>query len=376
VQAQYETAFRLGIYHDLLVWESDLVRAKTLEYALEKAKESGAVHQETEGKNAGCLVAKLSENAEFANMESPDKVLVRSDGTATYTAKDLAFVLWKFGLTQARLDFAQFLKQPDGSTLFTSSRKGTRERFPPATAAINVIGVEQAYPQRVLSLLLESMGYLEESKNYVHLAYEHAWLPDKKFSGREGSWVGFSADEVLDEAESRALAEIRTRFPDMTDEEKAKIARAVGIGAVRFDMLKTTPEKKIIFKWEGALNFEGDSAPYIQYSHARACRILEKAGEVLFGDASLLTTKEEHELILLLSRFPSTIAHAALDSRPHEIATYLLEVSSQFARFYGACPVLKAEPKMMEARLKLVKATQIVLRNGLLLLGIEAPERM
>jgi len=376
VQAQYETAFRLSIYHDVLIWESDLVRAKALEYALEKAKESGAVHQETEGKNAGCLVAKLSENAEFANMESPDKVLVRSDGTATYTAKDLAFVLWKFGLTQARLDFAQFLKQPDGTTLFTSARKGTRERFPPATAAINVIGVEQAYPQRVLSLLLEAMGYPDEAKNYVHLAYEHAWLPDKKFSGREGSWVGFSADEVLDEAESRALAEIRTRFADMDEAEKTKIAAAVGIGAVRFDMLKTTPEKKIIFKWEEALNFEGDSAPYIQYSHARACRILEKAGEVLFGDASMLTTREEHELILLLGRFPSLIAHAALDSRPHELATYLLEVSSQFAKFYDACPVLKAEGKLMEARLKLVKATQIVLRNGLNLLGIEAPERM
>lgn len=376
VQAQYETAFRLNIHHDLLVWESDLVRAKALEYAIDKAKESGAVHLEEGGKNGGCLVAKLSEHAEFANMESPDKVIVRSDGTATYVAKDLSFVLWKFGLTQARLEFTQFMKQPDGSALFTSSREGSRERFPPASAAINVIGVEQKYPQRVLALLLNAMGYPEESKNYVHLAYEHAWLPDKKFSGREGSWVGFSADEVLDEAEARALAEIRTRFGDMDEEEKTKIACAVGIGAVRFDMLKTTPEKKITFKWEEALNFEGDSAPYIQYSHARACRILEKAGEVLFGDASLLTEPAEHDLTLLISRFPSVIAHAALDSRPHELATYLLEVSSQFARFYDACPVLKAEEKLMASRLKLVKATQIVLRNGLNLLGIDAPERM
>jgi arginyl-tRNA synthetase len=376
VQAQYETAFRLGIYHELMVWESDLVHAKALDHAIEKAKESGAVRTETEGKNKGCLVAPLSGNEEFANMESPDKILMRSDGTATYVAKDLSFVLWKFGLSRAHIRFSQFMDQPNGAVLFTSVHDGKHERLPAAQVAINVIGVEQKYPQRVLSLLLEAMGYSEQASNYVHLAYEHAWLPDKKFSGREGSWVGNSADELLDEAESRALNEIRARFKDMGEDERAKIARAVGIGAVRFDMVKTTPEKKIVFRWEEALNFEGDSAPYVQYSHARSCRILEKAGESLFGNALLLTAPEEHKLSMLIAHFPHIVSHAALDMRPHEIAGYLLEVSSQFSSFYAACPVLTAQPALMAARLKLVRATQIVLRNGLSLLGVEAPERM
>ncbi|VVC02808.1 Arginine--tRNA ligase [Candidatus Burarchaeum australiense] len=279
-------------------------------------------------------------------------------------------------MIDAQLKFSEFLKQPNGTALLTSSRQGSSSRFPPASAAINVIGVEQQYPQRVLSLLMESMGFGEQAANYVHLSYEHAGLPDKKFSGREGSWVGYSADEVIDEAEARALTEIRARFADMAEDEKAKIARSVGIGAVRFDMLRTTPEKKITFTWEKALNFEGDSAPYIQYSHARCTRILEKAGEVLFGDISLLSEAEERDLAMHLARFPSKVSHAAIDMRPHLIAEYLLELSALFSKFYSACPVLKAEPRMMEARLKLVKATQIVLRNGLNLLGVDAPERM
>ena len=376
VKAQYETAFRLGVYHDLLIWESDLMRAGAVDRAIEKARASGAVHEEKEGKNAGCLVAGLSEYTEFANLESPDKVLIRSDGTATYTLKDLALQMWKYGLIEAELKFSEFMKQPNGQLLQTSSKSGSSARLPPASVVINVIGVEQKYPQRILSLILESTGHMEQAKNSVHLAYEHAWLPDKKFSGREGSWIGYSADEVIDEAEARALAEIRTRFADMDEKEKEKIARSVGVGAVRFGMLRTTPEKKLVFTWEEALNFEGDSAPYIQYSHARCSRILERAGGLEAGNAGALTAPEERALAVHIARFPSTISHAALDMRPHIVADYLLHLATYFSKFYSACPVLKADEDLKRARLRLVKATQIVLHNGLGLLGIDAPERM
>ena len=111
-------------------------------------------------------------------------------------------------------------------------------------------------------------------------------------------------------------------------------------------------------------------------AHARCSRILEKSSEIVFGDISLLADSEERNLAVMLARFPSCVLQSAMEQRPHLIAEYLLDLSAQFSKFYNACPVLKAEPRMMEARVKLVKATQLVLRNGLNLLGIEAPERM
>ncbi|VVC72273.1 Arginine--tRNA ligase [uncultured archaeon] len=163
----------------------------------------------------------------------------------------------------------------------------------------------------------------------------------------------------------------------MGEEEKSAVAGMVAVGAIRFDFLKTTPERKIIFKWEEALKFEGDTAPYVQYSHARAARILENAvGVVEEPDASALSSDDEMRLLKRLALFPEAAAGAAGDFRPHVVAEYLLDLSKDFSRFYVNCPVLKAEGKRKAARLKLVACYKTVCRNGLLLLGIEAPERM
>ena len=402
VRAQYETAFRLNIFHDVLIWESDIVRGKLLEAALEKAKESGAIITETEGKNAGCLVAKLEELEEFKGMESADKVLVRSDGSATYTGKDLAFQMWKFGIIEQRLKYKQIMKQPNGQELYTTSSDGSEMVFGRADRVINVIGSEQAYPQKVLKAILGLMGRAKEASNSIHLSYEHAALPEGAFSGRKGTWIGFTADEVIEETTKEALKQIRERFKDMDEKEKEAIANAVAIGAIRFDFLRTTPEKKIIFKWEEALRFEGDTAPYIQYSHARAARILEKTlslpqpamriiqavgglpkaieyGRLLPKVTSYdaVSTPHEKRLVKRLAMFPHTVGEAAKAYRPHLIADYLLDLSDAFSKFYQNCPVLQAEdPNAKVARIRLVACYKEVVQNGLWLLGIAAPERM
>lgn len=376
VKAQYETAYALDIYHDALIWESDIVRTKLLEKALTKMLASKAVVKETEGENKGCVVAKLGHVEEFKNLQNPDKVLIRSDGTATYTAKDIAFHMWKFGVIDSPFNYGKFEKQPNGKELFTTSETGKPMKFGKADVVVNLIGVEQKYPQKVLNTILGTMGFEKQAENHIHLAYEHAGLPDAKFSGREGTWVGYSADDVIAEAEKRAYEEIRGRFKDMDEEEKKAIARSVGLGAVRFSFIRTTPEKKLIFKWEEALNFEGDSAPYVQYSHARASRILEKAGKKGKPDYSLLKEDDELALAKLLSKFPHVAAKSAKEYRPHYVAEYSLEVATAFNKFYNTTPVLKAEGKLIDSRLGLVDATKIVLKNSLSLLGIEAPERM
>lgn len=378
VKAQYETAFKLNIFHDVLIWESDIVQTKMLDAALERMLASGAIVKETEGKNAGCIVAKLEKLNEFKDLESPDRILIRSDGTATYTGKDVSFHLWKFGLLPSKFKFKPFEKQPNGEKLHSTSSEGKKINFGKADLVINIIGVEQTHQQLAVKNVLKLMGYGKQASSMVHLAYEHAWLPDEKFSGRAGSWLGYTADEVINEATKHAYNEIKERFKDMGEEEKRKIAETVGVGAVRFDFVRTTPEKKIIFRWEEALNFEGDSAPYVQYSHARASRILEKAGKLKAEriDYSLLGSLDEKRLIKTLAKFPSIVKAGARDYRPHFVADYLLELATCFSKFYSSCPVLTAPEKERNARLVLVACTKRVLKNGLELLGIEAPERM
>ena len=377
VKAQYETAFKLNIYQDVLIWESNIVQTKLLESAIEMLLKKGAAVKESEGANAGCIVAKLENIKEFADMESPDKILVRSNGTATYTGKDIAFQLWKLGILPNRFMFSVFMKQPNGKQLYTTNKRGKRMKFGNADLVVNVIGVEQKYPQKVLASLLKSMGYEKEAGSSVHLSYEHAWLPDEKFSGREGTWIGFTADELIEKAVDYAKGEIKNRFREMDDKEKEGIAHAVGVGGIRFDFLKTTPEKKIVFRWEDALNFEGDSAPYIQYSHARAARIIEKSpGKCKGVDCSILNSPDEKRLVKLLAKFPSVVRNSAKDCRPHYIADYLIDLATAFSKFYTTSPVLTAPEKEKKARLSLVRCTKRVLKNGLELLGIDAPERM
>ncbi|MDD5317965.1 MAG: arginine--tRNA ligase [Candidatus ainarchaeum sp.] len=378
VLAQYETAFKLGIFHDVLLWESDIVRGKLFDAAVRMALESGAAVREAGGKNAGCVVARLEGAQGFEGMESADKVLVRSDGTAVYTGKDLAFQLWKFGLIESGFRFSELLVQPNGRKLYTSGKAGKPDaRFGKADLVVNVIGVEQAYPQLVLKVLLKAMGFAAQSENSVHLAYEHAALPEGKFSGRAGTWVGFTADELLAETEAEAQKQVRERFKDMGEKEKRAVAAMVSVGAIRFDFLRTTPERKLVFKWEEALKFDGDTAPYVQYSHARAARILEKAGKPGGKpDYAALSSPDEMRLVKRLALFPETAAGAAKAYRPHMVADYLLDLSKDFSRFYANCPVLQADGKAKAARLKLVSCYKSVCRNGLLLLGIGAPERM
>lgn len=377
LRAQLETAFSLGIYHDALVWESDIVRSHLLQKGLGRLQEKEAVELVKEGDKAGCLVVKLKGVEEFAHMDDPDKILVRSDGTATYTGKDVSFQMWKFGLLEASFRFSTFLTQPNGKPLLTTDAGGRPSCLPHADAVVNVIGSEQSYPQAVVKYSLKAVGYGEQSENSVHLAYEHVELPEERFSGRSGNWVGFTADEIIATAVDKAREEVVKRFPEMASLERERIARDVGIGAVRYAFIRTSPEKRLVFNWKEALSFEGDSAPYVQYAHARACRLLEKCVGEGKRDASLLTHPKERALIKKLAEFPEVVNTSANLYRPHHVTAYLFELASSFNSFYMELEVLKAESEeLRQARISLVEASRMVLRNAMGLLGVPAPERM
>jgi arginyl-tRNA synthetase len=343
-----ETLSRIGIAYDSWDWESDFVWSGSVKKTLEQLEKTpyvfsaGQVLEFDADKAARDLDLKKTFGLR-EDYEVPSLTLVRADGTTLYTTRDIPYNLWKF--TKA-------------------------ERL------INVVGMEQTLSQLQLKLALCALGHVDKAKNLVHFAYNLVSLPGYKMSSRRGRYIAL--DETIDEAVKRASEEVEKRSPQLSLEEKRKISEFVGVGAIKYALVQVDPTKPVVFTWDRVLDFEKNSAPYIQYSHARAGSILHKAQrEPKQPDYSLLTEAVERDLVLLLARFPEVFVEAADNLRPNEVAEFANLLADKFNSFYNACPVIRAEPVgLSDARLALVDAVRIVLRNALGLLGIEAPERM
>jgi len=373
LKSNLSTTDRLNVDYDLLVWESNISGSGMLDETLERLKATPYL-REGEDEHEGALVLHLED------FGVENKVMVRSDGTAVYTARDLAYQLWKFGEVSADLEFKLHSVRPSGTKTYTTvDEGGSKNSFAGADRVINVIGVEQRYPQEVISTALKTLNLEERHEKSHHLAYEHVRLPKKKFSGREGTWIGFSVDDVLDEAVARAEKEVAKRNPEADEEFLQKAAEKVAVAAFRFSLISSSPEKEVVFKWEEALDFERNSGPAVQYSHARASSILRKA--VTEGEkdhpSDVFEEPEEYQLIKKLAKFPETVRTAGEQLRSHLLAEYASDLSLLFNKFYEVAPVLNAKnDELKKGRLRLVKCSRIVLENVLGLLGIEAPDRM
>lgn len=384
VKAQHQTGQKLGVFHDLMVWEGDIVRSGLFEEALTQMKDSPLVFMAEEGKKKGCLVADFSGIEEFSKLEDPLKVLLRSDGTATYVAKDIAFQMWKCGLIEDPFVYTAFEKQSNSRTVYTTSQKGERKKWGEPKIVVNVIGMPQAHPQRMVYTTLKVMGYDFAFEKSFHLSYANVAFEEDgevvQFSGRKGNWLDYTVDTLLQRAEEKAYLEVDKRNAALGEEEKKNIAKAVGSGAVRYALLKTAPEKEIVFRWEDALSFEGDSAPYLQYAHARACRILEKAKPKA---CDFRLEEAEKVLVRKLAQFPSIVRDIPLGMK-HEVwgtsvaintlCEYCCTLAADFNTFYNCCRVLGSEKETQ--RLNLVRCFQQVMHNGLTLLGVEPVRKM
>jgi arginyl-tRNA synthetase len=387
LRAQHETYALLNVHHDLLVWESDIAHSGLFAEALAKILRCPNISQATEGEKAGCIVVDLSAYEEFRALKETDKVLVRSNGVATYTGKDIAFHLWKFGLIKDPFLYQSFKSRAaTEAPLWSTASKGEPGHYKPADAIFNVIGMQQSQAQRTVYLVLKTLGYEQASDNYFHLAYELVTLPEERFSGRKGTWVGYSTDTVLRESVKRAREAVKERNPDADSAFLRQVAKAVGAAAVRYALVKVAVEKQIVFKWEDVLNFEGNAAPYLMYSHARACAILRKQPSPSRATLDLLTSPYETELVKLLGRFPSTVLAIVQGMQRvkwgtrieiFKLAEYAYVLSDAFNAFYNHCPVLKSESAdLTAARLVLVDVCRQVLCNALTLLGIEPLDRI
>lgn len=387
LEAQFETSYRLGIYHDYQVWESAIAHSGFLELAQKMMLKSDNILRLEEGEKAGCIVADLSVIDEFKDMKDPYKILFRSDGTRTYTGADVALQLWKFGIIDDPFKYSTFETQPNGEKVMRTDLQGEKRKLGKFDLVMNVIGSRQAHPQRMVYTILDILGYSKESENSHHIAYEFVGLEGEDFSGREGTWIGYSTDDVLDKATELARVEVDKRNPDESDEFKDTVANQVGVGAVRYFMLNASPDRQITFRWNEALDFSGDAAPYLQYSHARAQRILEKVVDESPSDAdlTLLSTEAEYELVKEIARFPEEILEVARSLKKNvwgtsftsnRITAYTYGLANLFSKFYDSTPVLKADPEIRAARLALVRAFKTTMANCLNVLGIPIVERM
>ncbi len=380
VEAQMETTSRMNIQYDLLCWESDIISSGIFNEVFEEIKESENFVKEETGENAGCTVMHLEDY--FPHMENPDKVLIRSDGTATYTAKDIAYQMWKFGLVNSKMNYkkwGEIIENTDEQDTWSTHSKGETKQNEKSDLVVNVVGSEQKYPQKIVALGLKLLDHQKEFENSYHLAYDLARLPEQSFSGRKGTWKGYSLDKVLEEAVSRSKEVIKEKNPDLSEEKIKEIAEKVGIGAVRYNLLKKNPQKELVFKWDEALSLEGESSPYIQYAHARCSSILRKSNKNIKQTKipkNLELQEQEKKLVKNLTKYPRIIEEASKEKRPHLISHYVNDLVQTFNEFYRDCKVLTDNEETKKWRLALVKSTKIVLKDSLNIMGIEAPNRM
>ncbi|MBD3160011.1 MAG: arginine--tRNA ligase [Candidatus Lokiarchaeota archaeon] len=387
VKAQNETAYRLGIYKDYKILESTIAHSGLLDVAKEMMLKSDSIMKLEKGDKAGCIVAKLDTIEEFQEMKDPYKVLFRSDGTRTYTGADVAFQMWKFGIVHDPFKYVVLEEQPNGEIVYRTSFEGKDKNMGNVNLVFNVIGSAQSHPQRLIYTILHLLGYDREASNSHHVAYEFVGLEGADFSGRKGTWIGYTCDDILDKATNLALEEVEKRNPDETEDFKRKAAAQVGTGAVRYLLLKASPDRRITFRYEDALDFNGDAAPYLQYSHARAKRILEKAKHRPADELDYSKLASPHELALIkkIAKLPDVVLNVVEGMKKevwgttfqtNAIATYAFELANRFSKFYDECPVLQAPKQMRNARLALVSAFKITMANSLRLLGIPVVDKM
>ena len=342
-----ESLGEMGITYDAFDYESDLVWDRKADEVLEALKNTPYVEVDQ-----GALVLDCDGIARDYGLkrrwglneahEIPRLVLVRSDGTTLYTLRDIAYSIYKFGQ---------------------------------AERVINVIGQEQALAQLQLRIALVAIGKSQMGDNQLHYGYEFVKLAMGKMSGRLGRYITLL--EVVEKSTELAYEEVTRRTPELPEAQRRDIARMVGYGAVKYTLLSVDANKTVVFDWGKALNFETNSAPFIQYSHARTCNILKKAEERPKPGYGQLTDAKERELVNMLARFPEVFEGAAAELQPGDVTTYANSLADKFNSFYATQRVINAEtPGLVGARLALVDAVRVTLRNALELLGIDAPERM
>jgi arginyl-tRNA synthetase len=420
VHRHLDTMRRLGIAYDFLPRESEVLHF-LWSHAFERMKESGAIRFATGGKNQGCWVMPM-ETHEGSEEYEADKVIVRSNGTITYTGKDIAYQLWKLGQVDLNFYFKPFRTEREGRTVWTTTSNADEAEhdaphFGAGATVYNVIDSRQSYPQEVVKRGVAAVAPAVGEAASVHLSYEMVTLspaaaeelglelsteerarPFVEMSGRRG--LGVKADDFIDKLEANALREVEGRHPDVSDEEKRAAAHALAVGALRYFLMKWTRNSVIVFDFKEALSTKGEAGPYCQYAAVRANSIFRKlptgelpeaqrlvAGGARGGETAEAVRKvfegeignEIWSLVTLAARLPEVLRQSANFAEPSHLAKYTFQLAQAFNFFYNRDENRILEERDASRRAVLVYVTDFVrtqLTRALATLGIEVPERM
>ncbi len=420
------TMERLGIRYDLLPRESEILHLHFWDAAFERMKDRGVIHFVTEGKNKGCWVMPFESHAGTDEHEA-DKIIVRSNGTVTYTGKDIAYQLWKLGRLGLDFYYKPFRKYDDGQITWITSTEPvrhstmeligarTRPHFGGGATVYNVIDSRQSYTQEVVRRGVAAVAPEVGEEASVHLGYEMVALsiaaceelglelseedrsrPFVEMSGRKG--IGVKADDLINRLEANALSEVEKRHPALTDAEKRETAHQIAVGALRYFLLKFTRSSVIAFDFKEALSFEGETGPYIQYAAVRANSIfrkldpnahstaLETIQKAQTGNGGNLEVAQIFEgesgdeiwsLVTLAARFDEAIKQAVEQTEPAILAKYTFNLAKSFNLFYHRHRIIAEEDRLRRAVLVAVAdVTRRQLTTALATMGINVPERM
>jgi arginyl-tRNA synthetase len=424
---------RLGIRYDLLARESDILHLHFWDRAFELMKEAGVIRLESQGKHAGCWVMPFESHTGTDEHES-DKIIVRSNGTVTYTGKDIAYQLWKLGRLGLDFNYKPFRSYPDGQVTWVTTTEPNAEILPEVprpnfgggVKVYNVIDSRQAYPQEIVARGVAAVVPDVGTDASVHFGYEMVALspaacvelgielsdedrarPYIEMSGRKG--LGVKADDLISRLETDALREVATRHAELSPEEQTRTAHEIAVGALRYFLLKFTRNSVIAFDFKEALSFEGETGPYCQYAAVRANSIFRKLNDGAVSQAqafiaggagsaetesaeagsadilsarltALLTDEAGTEiwtLVMLAERLDEVIAQCAASAEPANLAKYTFTLARAFNLFYHRHRIIAETDATRRA--VLIVAANIARRRltaALAVLGISVPERM
>ncbi|MCS6874015.1 MAG: arginine--tRNA ligase [Acidobacteriota bacterium] len=410
VQCLLETMEKINIRYDLLPRESEILHLGFWQKAFEEMKSRGVIRYETEGKRAGCWVMPLDSH-EGTEEHDADKILVRSNGTVTYTGKDIAYQMWKLGLLGLDFNYRVFHTYADGKKVWvtstSSSENGVIPEFGKSEIVYNVIDSRQSYPQEVVKRSIAAIFPEKGEQSSIHLAYEMVALssaaaeelgfqiseedrkkPFIEMSGRKG--LGVKANDLINLLESKALVEVEKRHADISKAECLKIARKIAVGALRYLLLKYTRNTIVVFDFKEALSFEGETGVFCQYSAVRANAIFKKlakdelktAIEIVKANRpevnEILKTENEIWSLLMQAFRLEEIVHNSVNNRePAILAKYCFNLAKTFNLFYHNHRIITESNQIRRA--VLIVTADIVRRtltSSLDLMGIPVPERM
>lgn len=406
LNAHIHTMKRLGIDYDVLPRESSILALKFWEEAFFLLKEKKALEFIDTGVNKGCWVMKLE------TQDEKEKIIVRSDSTVTYVGKDIAYQLWKFGLLKKDFYYKPYMEE-NGHTLWITTTEPTTHRvqFGSGSQVYNVIDTRQSYLQKIVVQGLRSLNYLKQAKKSIHFSYEMVALSlksvkeldlniteedkDKSFlevSGRKG--LGVKADDLIDLLEQKALAEVVKRNPEFSLDKKTEIAQNIACGALRYFMLKFAKNSLIVFDFEEALSFEGETGPYLQYTLVRINSIFRKLKDKEnFKEKSvidLISSKELSlsslekseladfwELILFAGKMDEEVLNSIHSLEFSHLAKFAFNLCQKFNGYYHKYSILAEEDQRVKnIRILTIYFIRETLKRALDLLGIPTPSYM